>query len=229
MASDWSEFEVDAVVTDYFAMLLSELRGEAYSKAAHRHVLTKLLDERSDSSIEFKHQNISAVLIDLGYPYIVGYKRMENYQRLLAAAVLARIVNNREIEPAVAASVEEAAQPATVGDILSRIAEPPSPPEKSRQCAESPLPGASVGRTVNYLEREARNRSLGRMGEEFAVAFEKARLVAAGSPRLAPTGRARVGHAGGRARLRRSSFEAGGEDRLIEAKTTAFARRRRSS
>jgi hypothetical protein len=55
MARDWSEFEVEAVVTDSFAMLL---------KTAHRHALARLLDDRSEGSIEFKHQNISAVLPD---------------------------------------------------------------------------------------------------------------------------------------------------------------------
>ena len=66
MARDWSEFEVEAVVADYFAMLLKQLRGEEYSKTAHRRALMKLLDDRSDGSVEFKHQNISAVLLDIG-------------------------------------------------------------------------------------------------------------------------------------------------------------------
>jgi hypothetical protein len=41
MARDWSDFEVEAVVGDYFAMLLKELRGEGYSKAGHRHSLNR--------------------------------------------------------------------------------------------------------------------------------------------------------------------------------------------
>ena len=32
------------------------------------------LDGRSKGSIEFKHQNVSAVLVDMGLPYIDGYK-----------------------------------------------------------------------------------------------------------------------------------------------------------
>ncbi len=74
MPRDWSEFEVEAVVADYFAMLLKELRGEQYSKTQHSRALMKLLDGRSDGSVEFKHQNISAILIELGYPYIEGYR-----------------------------------------------------------------------------------------------------------------------------------------------------------
>ena len=63
MAGDWSEFEVEAVITDYFAMLLKELRGEEYNKTAHRHALAKLLDDRSDGSVEFKHQVINFELL----------------------------------------------------------------------------------------------------------------------------------------------------------------------
>ena len=125
MAKDWSEFEVEAVVADYFAMLLKELRGEKYSKTQHRHALMKLLlDGRSDGSVEFKHPNISAILIELGYPYIEGYKPRSNYQELLADAVRARLVNNREIEPVVAASVAADAEPADTTNILERLTLP---------------------------------------------------------------------------------------------------------
>ena len=38
---------------------------------------------RTDPSIEFKHSNISAVLVERGQPYIDGYKPRGNYQRML--------------------------------------------------------------------------------------------------------------------------------------------------
>ena len=44
-------------------MLEAELRREAYSKAKHNRRL-QLVIGRSRGSIEFKHQNISAVLIN---------------------------------------------------------------------------------------------------------------------------------------------------------------------
>jgi len=225
MAGDWSEFEVEAVVTDYFSMLLQELRGKEYSKTAHRRRLATLLDGRSDGSVEFKHQNISAVLLGLGYPYIEGYKPRGNYQQLLAEAVRARLSNNREIEPAVATTVESEAEPVLVDDILARLAQPPaSSGAGGRQPAQAP-PGTRVVRTaINYLEREARNRSLGRMGEEFSLAFEKARLEAAGCLRLAR----QVEHVsvtqGDGLGFDILSFEPDGEDRLIEVKTTGFGK-----
>ena len=76
----WSRVEVEAIVADYVAMLTAELRREPYSKTAHRRALAPLLDARSDGAIERKHQNISAVLIELGFPYIFGYKPLGNYQ-----------------------------------------------------------------------------------------------------------------------------------------------------
>lgn len=224
MARDWSEFEVEAVVADYFAMLLKQLRGEDYSKTAHRHALMKLLDDRSDGSVEFKYQNISAVLLDMGYPPIVGYRPRSNFQQLLADAVRARLTNDREIEPAVAATVEAEAEPVVVGDILSRLAPPPVPSAAGQRAAHIPGQATVVRANVNYLEREARNRSLGRLGEEFALAFEKARLASAGCLRLAR----QVEHVsvtqGDGLGFDILSFDSSGEDRLIEVKTTGFGK-----
>ena len=62
----WSRDEVDLIVADYFTMLKAELAGEPYSKAEHNRALQPLLDGRSKSSIEFKHRNISAVLVAMG-------------------------------------------------------------------------------------------------------------------------------------------------------------------
>lgn len=78
MPSDWSRVEVEAAVADYFAMLRAERSGVSYNKTEHRRALSKLLHRRSDGSIERKHQNISAVLIELGMPYVEGYKPLSN-------------------------------------------------------------------------------------------------------------------------------------------------------
>jgi len=61
---DWSRLEVELVVADYFAMLWKELAGQPVDKTAHRKALQPQLNGRSHGSIEFKHQNISAVLIN---------------------------------------------------------------------------------------------------------------------------------------------------------------------
>ena len=61
MNRHWSDEENDTIVADYFAMLHADLAGERYSKAEHNRALRGRLD-RSEGSIRFKHQNISAVL-----------------------------------------------------------------------------------------------------------------------------------------------------------------------
>ena len=61
MANDWTEIEVEAAVADYFAMLRLELAGQKYNKTEHRHALMERLNNRSNGSVELKHQNISAV------------------------------------------------------------------------------------------------------------------------------------------------------------------------
>jgi hypothetical protein len=57
----WTDIENDLIVADYFAMLADDVSGRPYSKAEHRRALLPLLNNRSEGSIEFKHQNISAV------------------------------------------------------------------------------------------------------------------------------------------------------------------------
>ncbi len=78
MAEFWSLPEVELVVADYFAMLWKELAGLPIDKTAHRKALQPRLNGRSHGSIEFKHQNISAVLINFDQPYVNGYKPRQN-------------------------------------------------------------------------------------------------------------------------------------------------------
>lgn len=96
--TDWTTEEVTRIVDDYFDMLRSEVVGEPYSKTSHRQKLREILTARSDGSIEFKHQNISAVLNDLGLRYIHGYKPRTNRQKLLEEAVNSRLAADLEFE-----------------------------------------------------------------------------------------------------------------------------------
>jgi hypothetical protein len=91
--ADWSRIEVEAAVADYLDMLALELRGEPFNKANHNRDLLRVLDGRTRGSIERKHQNISAILIELGYPYIDGYKPLRNYQELLREVVEERLLS----------------------------------------------------------------------------------------------------------------------------------------
>ena len=222
MSDAWSREEVEAAVADYFTMLGKELRGEPYNKAEHNRRLQNLLSARTRGSVERKHQNISAVLIDIGYPYIDGYKPLGNYQELLARVVQERLSAaaglEEVVEKSVAAEVDEIPE---VGDILSIVVPPPVRDTGSARLYErSDLRVARPRR--NFLEAEARNQSLGLAGEELALRFEHERLRRAGKRSLAD----RIEHV---SRTRGDglgydiqSFEEDGRDRLIEVKTTRF-------
>ncbi len=121
----WSRFEVEAIVADYFAMLEKELRGEAYNKTEYRRRLLPLLQERTEGSIEYKHQNISAVLIDLGYPYVDGYKPQRNYQQLLHDVIEGRLDGAHTLNELLLDAVTRTVEPPSFDDILRRLVDPP--------------------------------------------------------------------------------------------------------
>lgn len=224
MAENWTRVEVEATVADYFEMLESQVRGVPYNKTAHRRALSKLLASRSDGAIERKHQNISAILIELGFIYIEGYKPLHNYQQLLFEITYDRLQSAYELKELVAVEVMQPATVPTVDDILRLMV--PAP-----ELAESK--GSSYGerhsrevsrptRIVDYLELESRNQKLGAAGEEFVVQYEIARLTAAGADGLA----SQIEHVsrtrGDGAGFDVLSFESNGKERFIEVKTTAY-------
>lgn len=220
MPSDWSREEVEATVADYLDMLSAELTGVQYSKTAHRRRLVRILDGRSEQSVEFKHANISAVLIDLGFPFISGYKPRANYQRLLHGIVAERLSKSPGLLEIAAVDADRPMAVPEVDDILSVVGEPPAPRRSEDKVRDHPPFRPPFA--VNYLEREARNRSLGDAGEAFVISYERARLVLAGKESLA----AKIEHT---AKVRGDaegfdilSYEASGEERFIEVKTTKY-------
>jgi hypothetical protein len=225
MAEDWSRQEVEATVADYFSMLHAELCGEQYSKTQHRRRRAPLLRSRSDGAIERKHQNISAGLIELGFPYIPGYKPLRNYQQLLFDVVAARLKGSQSIVEVVEEQVQQPAETPTVDDILASLVVAPVPDPGARRYGrpawrERPV----IKGGVDYLALEARNRSLGTAGEEFVVRFEVARLLQARRDRLAARVE-RVSQTRGDALgFDVLSFEESGRERLVEVKTTAYGR-----
>jgi hypothetical protein len=94
--SDWTDDEIDLIVADYFDMLQLERSSLPYVKADRNRALQELV-HRSRGSIEFKHQNISAVLYKLGMDWISGYKPMRNYQGALLKGVERYLESKTEI------------------------------------------------------------------------------------------------------------------------------------
>jgi hypothetical protein len=110
MPEGWSRGEVEATIADYFSMLDMELRDQPYNKAEHNRALQRILNNRSHGSVERKHQNISAILIGVGYPYIDGYKPLGNYQELLRIVVEERLWHSADLNRDVKAVVEKPAE-----------------------------------------------------------------------------------------------------------------------
>lgn len=217
---DWSELEVEVTVNDYFDMLRLELIGEKYNKSEHRRNLIPQLDHRSGSAVEKKHQNISAVLIEMGIPYIDGYKPLSRFQGILRNAVSAYLVKNPEIKDLLERSSAADPEVTTVTNFLKLMEDPPRNTEKHTKIL--PLIYNPIG--VNFLEQEANNQKLGDAGEEFVINFERARLIHAGKESLAD----RIEHVavsrGPSAGFDIRSFETNGSDRFIEAKTTKYGK-----
>ncbi len=224
MAKNWTDSEVEAAVADYFRMLRLELSGKKYNKTEHRRALLERLNDRSDGSVELKHQNISAVLYEMGIPWIEGYKPRSNYQRtLLPPAVEDYLKQHPEMHQLFAKDSELVPQAPSVEDFLAVLEAPPVPEEPKAPKVSEHGPGFSTG-AVNYLEREARNQSLGLAGELFILNFERARLIHAGKESLAERIEQVSETVGPSAGFDIKSFEENGADRFIEAKTTKYGK-----
>src|SRR6202795_3443351 len=100
IGTNWQDDELDAIIADYFAMLAADLSGQPYVKSRHSAALMVQIG-RTHRSVEFKHQNISAVLDELGMPWIPGYKPKRNYQNAIFDAIDRYLTKNpTTLEPA---------------------------------------------------------------------------------------------------------------------------------
>jgi hypothetical protein len=214
---DWTDQENALIVADYFHMLELELIGQDYSKAEHRRSLSKLLPARAEGSIEFKHQNISAILLGMGEPWIVGYKPAKNFQLPLVDAVL-RLLNDKA-DWLVPVPGGNNSQLTAVSD-ESQLWVGPPPTLQNEPSPVDPKLLEAIGRKVDVAARDARNRKLGIAGEERALRHEWATLRAAGRSDLARKVRWTSKEDGDGLGFDIASFEADGRERLIEVKTT---------
>jgi hypothetical protein len=220
--ADWSREEVEATVSDYFEMLAAELRGESFNKAEHNRGLQMLLNGRSKGSIEKKHQNISAILIELGYPYIDGYKPLKNYQQLLYSIVEDRLVFNRDLRHAAATAVHKPiVHVPQVDEILNILVDPPRREEDKPVFYDRPVQVRKAA-ARNYLEIESRNQTLGLAGEKLILEFEQKRLWRSGRKDLANRIRHVAETDGDAVGFDILSYEIDGRERPIEVKTTQF-------
>ncbi len=208
--TDWQDDELDAIVTDYFAMLEADLSRHPYVKSRHSRVLMAQIG-RSHRSVEFKHQNISAVLDELGIPWIPGYKPKTNYQHAIFDAIDRYLTRH----PAILETVPT--QRATITPPPAIFVRAPVPTADTE-----PIPGRlrQLVRKFDPVERDYRNRSLGKAGESFVVDLERRCLTEVGRTDPARKVRWVAVEDGDGAGYDVLSFDDAGHQRLIEVKTT---------
>lgn len=86
----WARDEIEVAVESYMRMLRAEKAGLPYVKV-QENLLVVQATGRSRGAVEFKYANISAVLDELGLPYVVGYKPRTNVQSGLRTAVVSAV------------------------------------------------------------------------------------------------------------------------------------------
>lgn len=218
---DWSREEVEATVADYLAMLVEYHSGQPLNKAAHNRALQRQLNDRSAAAIEFKHQNISAVLVEDGLDYLDGYLPAFNFQELLRDVVREQLGARPAVQELITHVVGSA--PAVVEPTQSATLVEVAAPRRLTKAVRERYLRSPRPRIVDYDVIEARNRSLGLAGELAVLEVEERRLREAGKRSLA----SRIEHVaktqGDGLGYDISSFELDGRERLIEVKTTRRA------
>jgi len=221
MTDSWSKIEVALIVADYFDMLIKELNRIPYKKADHRRQILPLLNNRSEGSIEFKHQNISAILINLGRPYITGYLPRYNYQNLLEDEVIDYLIHHSEIESDFQQFVEKDLIKPQIRLNFEKIKV--TPPEIVSVSEPEPIYQHKPIR-INYLEREQSNKALGLYGEEIVIEYEKWNLIRLGHDKLADKIEWISKEEGDGAGFDILSKNLNGTDKYIEVKTTRLGK-----
>ncbi|MGC0222768.1 DUF3883 domain-containing protein [Pseudooceanicola nitratireducens] len=214
---DWTDEENDLIVADYFAMFRMVLAGTTPNKSQHRRALLskiQTINDRNEKSIERKHMNISGVLMGAGEIWLPGYAPNANYQKSLEDAVARWLSANGGIWPRAGFAEPQAAYSA--GKIELVI-----PPHMRNEPPPRGLRKLSgTAQRFDAAGRDERNRTLGRLGEERALAHEIASLKDAGRNDLARKVVWVSKEIGDGLGYDISSFTPDGTPRLLEVKTT---------
>jgi Domain of unknown function (DUF3883) len=210
LGTHWQDDELDAIVADYFDMLEADLAGRPYVKSRHSQALMARIG-RTHRSVEFKHQNISAVLDELDMPWIPGYIPKRNYQNAIFDAIDRYLTLHQAVLDRVPAPRTLAVPPSAVFvDAPVLVAYRGPLPDRLRRLVQK----------FDPAERDYRNRSLGKAGESFVVDLERRQLAEVDRADLARKVRWVAAEDGDGAGYDILSFDQSGCARLIEVKTT---------
>ena len=202
-------------------MLQYEVIGQPYNKTAHRNNLLKKIDHRSAGAVEKKHQTISSVLLELGLPYIHGYKPLDNYQNILLEVIDQYLDKEPKILSALLNSADSTVSTPVQRDLFFTdvtVVEPPLSPGLNLGKKHRTL--KRMAEKYDFVDREAKNKNLLKAGEKLILEFESGRLRKEGKADLA----AQIEWISQRKGLRPGynirSFEVNGIERFIGVKTT---------
>jgi hypothetical protein len=167
---DWTRLECELTCDVYFDCLGMKLSGKPFNRREQYRRLHATLG-RSEKAIEWKFENIDAVLLKAQLPRLAGGVA-PNVQKLLEYVVLdplaARIMNLlHELPPAPVSTVN-----------IPRV----DPPTIALNPTADPMFNAI---RTDFAKREANNRRLGQDGERFVFELEKERLLNSGERDLA--------------------------------------------
>ena len=209
--TDWTDKEVDLIVGEYFGMLKKELSHQRYVKLRVNESI-QCQTGRSKGSVEFKNQNISAILQKLGMPWIPGYVPLYNYQSMFFDSI-ERFLSSQDPLDDIHIPVES--ELAEAGTLFVY-----PPPDLEEGIHPENIHLERLIRKFDPAERDERNRILGHCGEEMVFNFERKRLFDLGKEDLARNVRWVPKEDGDGAGYDIRSCDISGNERLLEVKTT---------
>lgn len=173
----WNWLECEFVVDLYFKMLEMQVSNQSFVKTHLYSELMPSLNNRNIKSVESKCQNVSAILVQYGYPYVTGLKPRWNYQKQLERVVLSRLTGqSNQIENLLQKNLT-VPENNDVSIEWDKVLDS-DPPEH--------IPGVKdskpeyLAQKIDYSQRENSNRKLGKRGEQFVMEYERFRMIQAG-------------------------------------------------
>jgi Protein NO VEIN, C-terminal len=219
---DWEDWEVAIAIDAYFELLHAQLDGKhVVKKQLYSDVARRLRPERRNKpkAVEYKFQNISAVLDREQLRWASGLTPAWNYQHLLEWEVVSYLDGPSGERQFLAKHPQawEEQQPNPQSADLE--VQPPNikPPRDGDRTRVTRL-------LAEVASRDEANRRLGRLGEEWAFNYEQRRLAAAQRPRLADQVDWVAQTRGDGLGYDILSFSANGEERWLEVKTTGASK-----